>query len=248
MKKEEPDNYMDILSIIEHPAFIEFYDAVLADAVGKVKELPKKDRVVGDSINVSLKEDYQEYDMFSPVTIHDKEEELVPTELSLDGLEQFPIPLEELRPLVKERGDVFKSEELTVKTRFGEYVVTADIFTAKSYNQFIQKIVNAVSFVPIRIYSKTVRSFPMMQINTSAIAKLTDDYIRHKLFGVEFDPMEGNNWRILLLTQSRIIEHVVRNVAKSIYDLQNSLKVTEAKVMRKCFSELGEIRMKKQIR
>ncbi len=54
VKKEEPNNYMDILSIIEHPAFIEFYDRVLEGAVGKVKELPKKDKVVGDIIVVSL--------------------------------------------------------------------------------------------------------------------------------------------------------------------------------------------------
>ena len=26
VKKEEPDNYMDILSIVEHPSFMEFYD------------------------------------------------------------------------------------------------------------------------------------------------------------------------------------------------------------------------------
>ena len=31
-KKQEPKNYMDILSIIEHPAFIEFYDDLLKDA------------------------------------------------------------------------------------------------------------------------------------------------------------------------------------------------------------------------
>ena len=112
-------------------------------------------------------------------------------------------------------------EELTVKTRFGEYVVTADIFTAKSYNSFIQKIVNAVASVPVKVGNRT-KSFPIMQINTAAIAKLTDDYVRQKLFGVEFDPLEDDNWRILLLTQSRIIQHIVKNVAKSIYDLQTA--------------------------
>jgi len=30
IRKEEPDNYMDILSIIEHPAFIEFYEKELS--------------------------------------------------------------------------------------------------------------------------------------------------------------------------------------------------------------------------
>lgn len=244
VKKEEPNNYLDILSIIEHPAFIEFYDRVLEGAIGKVKELPRKDRVVGDIITVRLKDDYRDYDLFWPSIIHDREEELVPTELSLDGLEQFPIPIEELQPLVNQRGDIFKSEELTVKTKFGEYVVTADIFTAKSYNSFVQKIVSAVSAVPVRVSARTIKSYPIMQINSAAIAKLTDDYIRHKLFGTEFDPLEGNNWRILLLTESRIIQHIVRNVAKSIYDLQNSLKISDAMINKKYFSEISEIKVR----
>lgn len=244
IKKEEPNNYMDILSIIEHPAFIEFYDRVLAGAVGKVKELPKRDHVVGDIITVGLKENYKEYDMFWPLIIHDKEEELVPKELALDGLEEFPISVEELKPLVSQRGDIFKSEELTVKTKFGEYAVTADIFTARSYNSFIQKVVNAVSSIPVKISAKTVKPFPVMQINTAAIAKLTDDYIRHKLFKSEFDPLKDENWRILILAQSRIVQHIVKNVAKAIYDLQNSLRVSEATIAKRYFSELPEIKIR----
>jgi type III restriction enzyme len=176
--------------------------------------------------------------------IHDKEEELIATEPSLDSLEQFPIPLDELKPLVAQKGDIFKSEELTVKTKFGEYVVASDIFTAKSYNSFIQKIVNAVSEVPVRISNRNIKSFPIMQINIALIAKLTDDYIRHKLFTSDFNPLEDNNWRVLLLTESKIIQHIVRNVAKSIYDLQNSLKISEAKIIKKYFSDLTEIKMR----
>lgn len=242
-KKEEPNNYMDILSIIEHPAFVEFYDRMLEGAIGKVKELPQRDKIVGDIVNVLLKENYKEYDMFWPIIIHDKEEELAPTDLSVTDLEPFPIPLEQLKPLVNQRGDIFKSEELTVKTKFGEYAVTADIFTAKSYNAFIQKIVNAVSAIPVKINNRT-RSFPVMQINSAIIAKLTDEYIRHKLFGKDFDPLYDNNWRILLLTESRIVQHIIKNVAKSIYDLQNNLKVSEATILKKFFSELPEIKIR----
>lgn len=244
IKKEEPNNYMDILSIIEHPAFIEFYDRVLEGAIGKVKELPKKERVVGDIISIGLKPNYQDYDMFWPIIIHDKEEELAPTELSLENLEKFPISLEELKPLIKQKGDVFKSEELTVKTKFGEYNVTADIFTAKSYNVFIQKIVNAVSEVPVKVSKNKIKPFPLMQINSFMIAKLTDEYIKHKLFEIDFNPLEDNNWRILLLTEARIIQHIVKNVAKSIYDLQNSLKINEAKIVKIYFSEIPEIKIR----
>ena len=67
---------------------------------------------------------------------------------------------------------------------------------------------------------------------------------RHRLFTKDFNPLEDNNWRILLFTESRIIQHIVRNVAKSIYDLQNSLRVSEAKIIKKYFSELSEIKMR----
>lgn len=244
IKKEEPDNYMDILSIIEHPAFIEFYERELSGTIGETKTLPKKERVVGDIITVGLKDNYQKYDFFWPIIIHEKEEWLTSPELTIDTLEQFPIPLDQLKPLVVREGDVFYGEELTVKTRFGEYSVTADIFTAKSYNSFIQKIVNAVSSVPIKISKRTQKTFPIMQINTALIAKFTDDYIRHKLFGTEFDPLANNNWKILILTQEKIISHIVKNISQVIYDLQNKLEVIDAKIFRKYFSELKEIKIR----
>jgi len=244
IKKEEPDNYMDILSIIEHPAFIEFYEKELSGAIGETKALPKKDKVVGDIINITLKENYKEYDFAWPIIIHDKEEYLTSEELSLENLQPFPIKLEDLKPLVHRDGDIFYGEELTVKTKFGEYNVTSDIFTAKSYNTFIQKIVNAVTSVTVKVSKRSQKSFPVMQINTALVAKLTDDYIRHKLFGGEFDPLVNNNWRILILTQERIIQHIVKNLSQSIYDLQNRLDVTEAKIVKKYFSEIQEMKIR----
>lgn len=244
IKKEEPDNYMDILTIIEHPNFIQYYERELSGAIGETKTLPKRERVVGDIIPVGLKDNYQKYDFFWPIIIHEKEEWLTSPELTIDTLEQFPIPLEQLKPLVVREGDIFYGEELTVKTRFGEYSVTADIFTAKSYNSFIQKVVNAVSSVPIKISKRTQKSFPIMQINTAFIAKLVDDYIRHKLFGTEFEPLANNNWKILILTQEKIIQHIVKNVSQAIYDLQNKLEVVEAKIIKKYFSEIKEIKIR----
>ena len=242
IKKEEPNNWMDILSIIEHPAFIEFYEKELAGAIGEVRELPRKEKVVGDIINIHLKEDYNDYDFFWPIIINEKEEEITEKELSIENLEPFPLKLEELKPLVKQKGDIFYGEELTVKTRFGEYEVPSDIFTAQSYNSFIQKIVSAASTIPVKIGKKSQKTFPTMQINSAAIAKLLDEYIRHKLFGPDFNPLEDNNWRILLLTQAKIVQHLVKNIAKVIYDLQSNIKISEAEVIKRYFSEVKEIR------
>lgn len=243
LKKQEPDNYLDILSIIEHPAFIEFYERVLEDAIGKVEKLPQKERVVGDLINITLKEDFKDYDLFWPIIIHDKEEFIEIGELSLDDLEPFPTELEKLKKIIPKRdGDVFYGEELTVKTRFGEYVVTSDLFNSKNYNSFVSKLVNVVSAVPVKVSKRNTKSFPIMQINSAQIAKLADKYVRLKLFNEEFDPLKDNNWKVLLLTESRITEHIIRNISKSIYDLQNKLDIAEAKIVKRYFSEVTDIK------
>lgn len=243
VKKQEPDNYLDILSIVEHPAFIEFYERVLEDAVGKVEKVPERERVIGDLINIGLKEDYKDYDLFWPIIIHDKEEFIEVGELSIEDLEPFPTSLDKLKNIVpKQEGDIFYGEELTVRTRFGEYTVTSDIFNAKNYNSFISKLVNIVSSVPVKISKRSTKNFPVMQINTSQIAQLADRYIRYKLFNQEFDPLIDNNWKILLLTESRITEHIIRNISTSIYDLQNKLDVNEAKIVKRQFSEVTEIK------
>jgi type III restriction enzyme len=243
LKKQEPDHYLDILSIIEHPAFIEFYERVLDDAIGKVEKLPSKERVIGDLINIKLKENFKDYDLFWPIIIHDKEEFIEIGELSLDNLEAFPTDLEILKKIIpKKEGDVFYGEELTVKTRFGEYTVTADLFNAKNYNSFISKLVNVVSAVPIKISKRNTKNFPIMQINSAQIAKLADMYIKYKLFNQEFEPLKDNNWKILVLTQSKITEHIIRNISKSIYDLQNKMNILDAKIVKRYFSEIEEIK------
>ena len=244
IKKEEPTNWMDILSIIEHPAFIEFYEKELAGAIGEVNELPRKERVVGDFIVVKLKDNYTDYDIFWPIIVNENEEELTEKELSIENLEQSPIKLDELKSLVNKEGDTFQSEELTVHTKFGEYQVTSEIFTVKSYNSFLQKIVNIATTIPVKIGKKNQKIFPLIQINSAAIAEFIDNYIRHKLFNKNFDPLIDNNWKVLILTQGRIVQHIVKNIANAIYNLQKDLKISEAEVIKRYFSENKEIRLR----
>ena len=79
-------------------------------------------------------------------------------------MDPFPIALEDLEQLVPKEGDVFYSEEVTVRTRFGEYSVTADIFNANSYNEFLSKLVRGVTSMLIPMGRKRKKSFPMMQL------------------------------------------------------------------------------------
>lgn len=119
-KKEEPMNYLDILSIVEHPAFIEFYEKLIDEGtVGTAEKPPAgRENILGDIINVGLREGYEEYDLYWPLIIRESEENLAPTELSFKNMETFPIPLENLKELIPKEEDIFYSEEVTVRTRF----------------------------------------------------------------------------------------------------------------------------------
>lgn len=91
---------------------------------------------------------------------------------------------------------------------------------------------------------KKPKKFPMMQINTAELAELADNYIRHKLFNQEFDPLNDNNWRVLLLSESGIVQHIVKNLGKSIYQMQSNVEVSEAIILKIYFSEVDEIKMR----
>ncbi len=246
-KKQEPKTYMDILSIIEHPAFVQFYDELIKEAV-VLKEEPRTGTdVLGDIINIGLKENYNDYDLFFPIIVMDREENLVPIEISTENMQPFEAyDLAKLKSMAPKGVDKFYSEEMTVKTRFGEYEVRADIFNSKSYNEFIGRIVGAVSTVTSKIGARRTKDFPVMQINQVEIAKAIDRFVRERLFGQTFDPFMDNNWRVLLLSQSGIVEHIIREISKAIYELQNNIDVSEAVVIKRFFSEVQSLRMREK--
>jgi len=247
VEKREPTNYIDLLTIIEHPSFIQFYDDLLKEGLlGEIEGDPKEGRdVLGDIIKVELKQNYKDYDLFWPVVIRDADEELIETEIDLAKLETFTLyPFEDLKRFFTKDGERFISEEMTVKTRFGEYVVDATLFKSQSYNEYLQKIVGVVVNRIARIGQRKNKVFPALQINNVAIVGTIDKYIRTRLFNQSFDPFENNNWKILLLKNGLVTDHIIKEIGKAIFDMQQAIKPTEAKIERRYFSEVTELRMR----
>jgi type III restriction enzyme len=245
-KKQEPSNYLDILSIVEHPAFIEFYDELVKEGdVGETHELPEsRESILGDIIRVGLKTDYKDYDLYWPIVVQDKEEILQVMEPSahyFTGVDWYS--LDKLKGMVSKE-EVFVSEEITVKTRFGDYKVTGDLFTAKSYNEFLAKLVKTITSAFVKVSQRTAKDYPAMQVNNSSLIRVVDDFIRNGLFNQPFDPFEDNNWRVLLLSQAGITQHLVKELSKIIYDMQNNINVHEAVVIKKYFSDVPELKMR----
>lgn len=133
---------------------------------------------------------------------------------------------------------------MTVKTRFGDYRVTADLFTAKSYNEFLSKIVKVITSSLVKVSQRSTKDYPVMQINNVALVRVIDEFIRTRLFNQPFDPFVDNNWRVLLLSKAGITEHIVKEASQTIYDMQNNIKVEDAVVIKKYFSEVEELKMR----
>ncbi len=246
-KKEAPTNYLDILSIVEHPAFIKFYEELIKEElIGEITELPKdREGILGDIIKVGLKQNYKDYDLYWPVIIQEREEFLSDVIPSLDTLKSMQwYNLDQLKRMVPKDGEVFFSEEMTVKTRFGDYKVTAELFTAKSYNEFLSKIVKIITNTIVRVTQRSTKDYPIMQINQASLVQLIDDFIKHKLFNQEFNPMEDNNWRVLLLSQTGITEHIIKELSKALYEMQNNVDVQDSIVIKQYFSQVQQLKMR----
>lgn len=245
-EKKEPKSFIDLLSIVEHPAFLKFYEDLDNDILPEIEKDPKdREGVLGDIIKVGLKADYKKYDLYWPVIIKESEESLTDGEFGIDKLESFTIySLEDLKKFFNKKGEQFVAEELIVKTRFGEYSVDAALFKSESYNEYLEKILNIVVNRMARISTRKTKLFPAMQINNLALVKAVDLFIKTKLFGQPFDPMIDNNWKVLLMKNGVVTEHIIKEIGKVIFEMQNAVDVEEARIEKRFFSDVPELRMR----
>lgn len=244
IEKREPTNYLDLLSIIEHPKFMDYYEQQIeSDLIVEVTDDPTEGRVLGDMITVTLKDDYEKYDFYLPIIIREREEILKDIMLSIDELEVYPTPLKDLQVIKGKGGEKFRSQELTMRTKFGEYRVSADIFTAESYNEFLAKIIGNVNSM-IQPMGRKNKIFPMMQVNNAELAELIDKYIRVRLFDEPFNPMVNENWRILVMSENSVVNHIIKQISRAIYEMQTNVDIKEAVVNKVYFSTVKQLRMR----
>jgi type III restriction enzyme len=135
---------------------------------------------------------------------------------------------------------------MTVKTRFGDYIVKGDLFNAKSYNEYLSKVVNIITNAIVNIGARKQKTFPFLQVNKAELVRAIDFFIRHKLFSQDFDPLLNNNWKLLLVAKSGIIDHMLKELSEAIYNAQQKTTVTEAVVIKNYFSKIDTLRMREK--
>ncbi|MDZ7817528.1 MAG: hypothetical protein U5K55_02450 [Aliarcobacter sp.] len=244
--KLSPTSYLDVLSIIEHPAFSQFYaDLLSEDEFAFDDNEPKEGMSTGSMIKVGLKENYQDFDMAFLEIIKDEEEELNPPKLDINTLPIYSYhSLEQLQSWTT-KGEVFHSEELTVKTTFGDYTISADLFSANSYNEYLQKLLEILTHkmgqLKLRGHN---RALPSMQIYQPQLLGLLDRYIRTKLFGKEFNPFIDESWRVLMLKNANITSFITNEINRLIYNMQNSTTISKPIVNKNYFSKVDSLNMR----
>ena len=243
---QQPRTYIDMLSIIEHPAFIQFYEELFSQGLA-VEETGDVEggSAVGDIIKVGLRENYKQFDFEWPVIVRDMEEELADMEIDINTLAPFTqFPLEKLRQFLAHDGETFISQEAMTKTQFGRYKVTANLFTATSYNEYLQKLLHTVTMRFDRITSHKDMHVPNLQINDAQLIATIDRYIHTRLFDEPFNPFNGSDWKILLSRDAIVTKHIIEEMARAIYNLQDNLMTTDALVIHTPFSTVEEIKMR----
>lgn len=241
---KEPKTYIDMLSIIEHPAFIQFYKDLIEGGLASVDNGDVgSGGATGDIIRVGLKDGYEAYDMTWPVILHDAEEELQEVNIDINDMAPFvAFTLTTLRNFLATDGEIFVSQDIISDTHFGHYRVNANLFTAESYNEYLQKLLRTVT---MRMDNERRKGgFPMIQIDGARIAALVDTYIRTRLFSEPFNPFQDNDWKILLAKNGIVTQHIVGELARAIFKSQMATTTTQAVVRQTGFSTVQVLRMR----
>ena len=241
---KEPKTYIDMLSIIEHPAFIQFYNELIEGGLAGIDSGDVgTDGATGDIIRVGLKDGYKAYDMTWPVILHDAEEELQEVTINVNELAPFTaFSLEKLRHFLATDGETFVSQDVISRTQFGRYRVDANLFTAESYNEYLQKLLRTVTMCMDNERSKG--GFPMIQIDGARIVALVDTYIRTRLFSKPFNPFLGNDWKILLAKNGYVTKHIKRELSRAVLKMLKATTTTQAVVRQTAFSTVKVLRMR----
>ncbi len=240
-KKLAPLNSMDTLSIVEHPAFNKFYDDLMKDGIVVGSDGKGGEGV--EWITTELKGNYTDYDMYF-LEIEEDESEVIEVpsfnEMSLSSYDAHT--LEKLQSMIQKGDEEFFATEMTQKTQLGSYKV-AGILNAHSYNDYLQKILNEiVKNVSIK---KGGKKYESLQIFQYKLIEILNRYIRTKLFNEPFDPVKDENWKIFLLSQITLNNHIRTNINRVVQTIQINTTVTPASVKKQYFSELKSLNMRK---
>ncbi len=244
---QEPKSLIDVLSIVEHPKFAEFYEQLKRDGYEFAEAQPDDGtkRSTGDLISVGLREGFEAFDFSVPFIMREKEEEIAGLELDVTTLPRFEaMTFEQLKATIG-KGDVFRSQDVQTGTQFGDYRVDGGIMTATGYNDFLGRLVNRISdslSAPVTGSSKVfanISRFPFLQVNKPQLSAWVDEFIRQQMFGREFEPFADENWRLLCLDP--VANHVIQTFGRKLPELAETETTAPPEIKQRRLSEVAKL-------
>ncbi|MFA5590844.1 MAG: DEAD/DEAH box helicase family protein [Lysobacteraceae bacterium] len=242
---QEPGSLIDVLSIVEHPAFEQFYDELMREGlVGTTTGELDATSSTGDLESVDLREGFERYDFAIPFVLHESDEAVDHAVIDVGQLGPFrEMTLKELKDLLG-KGDVFTSQDLQSRTLFGDYRVDGAVMSINGYNEWLSRMTRRISQalqVPLPGGNQIADHMPRpyWQAGSDDLAASLDDYVREQLFNTRFEPFEDEQWRMLLLQP--VVEHVVRVFALAFKHSEQAQIVGETRVHHRHLSEVTRI-------
>ena len=245
----EPHSLIDVLSIVEHPAFAEFYEQLRKEGYEFAEATPDEPekKSTGDLISVGLREGWKEFDFAVPLVLREQDEELVQLQLDVLMLPVFPLQVTHLKKEIG-KGDVFRSHDVQTGTQFGDYRVDGGIMTATGYNDYLSRMVRRIAeslSAPVTRSSNVfanISAFPYLQVNLPTLTGWVDDFIRRRLFDAEFDPHADENWRLLKLDP--VANHIIREFGRKLPELTASETTAPAEIVQRRLSEVPRLNVR----
>ncbi len=244
-KKLEPTNYFDVLFVVEHPAFAAFYEELVAGGLaGEVGDEADRTDATGDLESVDLRAGYEQFDFRIPLIVRDAEEEMRAPSLDPLALPEGKFPLDLLKRSVG-KGDRFVSEDAQTGTQYGDYRVDSGVMTATGYNEYLSRMTTRIAEAlgsgitrSAKQYSEISR-YPLLLAYRPMLTGWLDTYIRGRLFDQPFDPLDDENWRVLLIDD--VAHGIAGALATALTEAAENQAIEGAQVLHRQLSEVRTI-------
>ena len=242
---QEPANLIDVLSIVEHPAFQSFYDDLLQEGLaGTTGEGMDNTSSTGDVVAAELREGYAAFDFGIPFILREADELQGHADIDVLALPAFTsMDPNALRGLLG-KGDTFISQDLQSATLFGDYRVDGAVMHVAGYNDYLARLTRRIGQAlsePLPKGNKiaTHLAKPYLQVHTADLTGWLDDYIWTQLFGADFNPLAeevgSENWRLLLLQQ--VVDHITKVFAVALLESEEQHTSGQTEVLVRWLSE-----------
>ena len=244
---QEPGSLLDVLSIVEHPAFQSFYDDLIKEGLAGTTGDMKDISATGDVMAVELREGFAAFDFGIPFILQEADEVRDHHAFDLTALPAFTAMTAMQLGELLGKGDTFISQDLQSATLFGDYRVDGAVMNVGGYNEYLARLTRRISQalsepVPKGNKIATHLAKPYLQVNTAELAGWLDDYIWTQLFDATFNPLDNENWRLLLLQP--VVDHITKVFAVALLESEQKHVTGQTEVVLRRLSEVPRLMMR----